>query len=356
MTKILITSPSLEVNKNVSGIAALVRPLVSTRPTTFFHLNVGTPDSAKSIGSRIFYATVSMSKLLRFRFSSGRKIFHLNTSADTPAVVRDFLLFLIAKLLFLKVVVHYHGGKWLTTTPVPFFIRKMIYFMINYSARCIVLGPQESQHIKKTFSRRPLIELPNFVGEDYFQSTKAVNLEIGGVNIIFLGRFVESKSVDIIPDLWSKIISRYPGSHLFLCGDGPLRLSVLSHLEELSTGGWTYCGVVQGQEKIALLRNADIFILPSRSGEGMPIAMLEAMASRLIPVVTDLGAISSVVNDAVNGFIARPGDVDDFFACMLRAYESMTSYPDISDHAFVTANDYRFDLYLDRLELIYGSI
>jgi len=65
-------------------------------------------------------------------------------------------------------------------------------------------------------------------------------------------------------------------------------------------------GWVSGDKKKELLLNSDVFILPSYA-EGLPMAILEAMAYGLAIVSTTVGAIPEVVNED-NGFLITPGD------------------------------------------------
>ncbi|MEI9475726.1 MAG: glycosyltransferase [Deltaproteobacteria bacterium] len=56
----------------------------------------------------------------------------------------------------------------------------------------------------------------------------------------------------------------------------------------------------------ALLEILDVFVLPSLS-ECLPVAVLEAMAKRIPPVVTDVGGNREIIDDQINGFIVPPG-------------------------------------------------
>ncbi len=61
-------------------------------------------------------------------------------------------------------------------------------------------------------------------------------------------------------------------------------------------------------DRDALVRRSDVFLLPSYE-EGLPMAMLEAMAQGLAPIVSPVGGIPNVVGDGVEGLLVEPGDV-----------------------------------------------
>jgi glycosyltransferase involved in cell wall biosynthesis len=64
----------------------------------------------------------------------------------------------------------------------------------------------------------------------------------------------------------------------------------------------------------------DVLVLPSY-GEGLPLSLLEAMGAGVVPVVSDLASgIREVVDDGANGWLARPGQPDDFAAAIARLH------------------------------------
>jgi len=91
-------------------------------------------------------------------------------------------------------------------------------------------------------------------------------------------------------------------AHLTLVGDGAER----NHLERVADGldvSVTFVGEINPEEVDSYYRAATVFVLPSVEGEGMPNVVLEAMAWGLPVVATDSGAVPSVVEDGITGYV-----------------------------------------------------
>ena len=106
---------------------------------------------------------------------------------------------------------------------------------------------------------------------------------------LFLGRIDAGKGLDLLLPAFKKLLQVSGDSHLVLAGaDERGYEAQVRHLaEELGLASrLTLTGLITGQDKLAALQDADVFVLPSRS-EGLSIAMLEAMYMGLPLVVTD---------------------------------------------------------------------
>jgi len=351
--KILISSPSLDSSTHVSGISALVKPLVETFPC-FSHLHVGTSDADNNFILKIESLLKAIVTLTQYRLKHADFIFHVNTAANTLSLLRDSILLIVAKLLKIKCVIHFHGGYWLTSHKSPIFIKLLVQFLCYYSDSCIVLGPEESAILNDKFGiKRKFISLPNFAGSEFFKNPN--NIEKKEFSMIFLGRLVESKSADKLPEILKEILLHQPYAHLSICGDGPLKEQLLSNLKQIPEKYWRYHGVVFGNRKRDLLLQSDVLILPSVNGEGMPIAMLEAMATGCIPIVTKLGAIPSVIRNSENGFITPPGDIDLFIRTTIEVLGNPNK-GEIRTRCHSVASTYSIEIYKKRLDIIYLSI
>ena len=101
---------------------------------------------------------------------------------------------------------------------------------------------------------------------------------------------------------------QFPNVRLAVGGDGDLallrtRAAQLGIAERLDVLGW-----IGAQEKADQLARASVFCLPSHA-EGLPMAMLEAMAVGKAIVVSRVGGIPEAVVDGDNGLLVPPRDV-----------------------------------------------
>lgn len=104
---------------------------------------------------------------------------------------------------------------------------------------------------------------------------------------------------------------------LIIAGGGPEQAALQSRIEQL---GLTQTVRLLGDraDVAELLAECDVFVLSSIA-EGMPVTLLEAMASGLPVVATDVGGVASVVDDGVTGTLVPPAD-PPALATALRAY------------------------------------
>ena len=118
--------------------------------------------------------------------------------------------------------------------------------------------------------------------------------------LLSVGRLTHQKGHRYLIEAMPSILSHYPNSKAVLVGDGPMR----EELEDLA-GAVTFLGT--RSDVPSLLAAADIFVLPSLS-EGMPNALLEAMAFGIPCVVSALGAVEGIILHKHNGMLVPIAD------------------------------------------------
>ncbi len=127
------------------------------------------------------------------------------------------------------------------------------------------------------------------------------------IRLLFAGRFDYQKGVDRLHVVVDRLASRRVPFHLELVGG-----SVLAGSRPPEPGPHVTIRP-PAIERRAIARHyeaADVFLLPSR-WEGLPLALLEAMAFANIAVAADVGAVSEVVRDTESGFLLDPALPDD---------------------------------------------
>lgn len=123
---------------------------------------------------------------------------------------------------------------------------------------------------------------------------------------VFVGRLAAEKALDVLLDAWPLVRARYPAAVLSLVGAGPQRAALEAQRSRLGLhDAVNLPGAVQDPK--ALLRSADLFVLPSRE-EGMSVALLEAMALGVPLVASAIPGNQGLVDDGVHARLAPPGD------------------------------------------------
>lgn len=129
-----------------------------------------------------------------------------------------------------------------------------------------------------------------------------------------IARLAEDKGHSYLFTVIAKLRISYPDLRLIVVGGGPLK----DELEKkVSSSGLQKHVIFTGIRKDipVILKALDIFVLPSLK-EGLPIALLEAMAAEKPVVATSVGAIPSVISDGKNGVLAEPGDSESLYAAL----------------------------------------
>ena len=132
----------------------------------------------------------------------------------------------------------------------------------------------------------------------------AIRRELGwgdGPVVVFVGRLEPEKGLETLLDAWPLVRDALPAATLVIAGQGVQR----EVLERRGVAGVSFLGPVR--EPAPLMQAADCFVLPSYT-EGLPNALLEALASGLPCVTTTIGGSSEAVRDGVEGHLVPPGE------------------------------------------------
>jgi glycosyltransferase involved in cell wall biosynthesis len=128
--------------------------------------------------------------------------------------------------------------------------------------------------------------------------------------IVTVGRLVAQKNHELFLRAAQQLASEIPGLRFVIVGDGPLRAALAAQAGRLGIADQV---VFAGEraDVSELLRGASLFWLTSR-WEGLPNVVLEALASGVPVVATDVGGTRELVRSGVDGFVVSNEDCDGF--------------------------------------------
>lgn len=131
------------------------------------------------------------------------------------------------------------------------------------------------------------------------------------INLIHVGRFSPQKNHNMLIDAFNLIVKERSDVRLTLVGDGELREVIEKKVQHLGISDYVdFLGVRKDIPN--LLSNSDVFLMSSE-WEGLPLTLLEAMASGLPIVATNVGGIPDVVEEEINAILVPNKDHKVFY-------------------------------------------
>jgi glycosyltransferase involved in cell wall biosynthesis len=119
--------------------------------------------------------------------------------------------------------------------------------------------------------------------------------------LVCVGRLTEQKGIDVLLTALGQVVREGLPAKCIIVGDGPLRESLQKQAVDLGVTDHVFFEGFRDNVQ-QYLNGADAFVLASRI-EGLPLSILEAMASGLPCLVTDVGGNSEVVTTGVDGLV-----------------------------------------------------
>jgi len=252
------------------------------------------------------------------RILRGRgQIVHVHTCSGFT-FWRDCLHAAAARLLGAHVVLHVHGGRFEDfAAGLGRIARGAMRLAFEHVSAVIVLSEDWLCRLGPYAPRANWRVVPNGVPVP----AKTAAVEIAKPVFLFLGDLGEGKGVRDLVKAASIALRRGFDGRVDLAGR-EIELGQKDALEEYirELGCETkvrLVGVLSGEPKAQALLSSACLVLPSYA-EGLPMAILEAMACGLPIISTNVGAIPEVIREGVEGFLVDPGDVEGLADRMIR--------------------------------------
>ena len=152
--------------------------------------------------------------------------------------------------------------------------------------------------------------VPNGVDFTAFAASPAAPRADGSVRLLCVGRLAETKGHRYAIEALARLRDRQPRLHLDIVGNGALREELIALAQRRGVADRVrILAPVAHAEMPSLYRRYDLFVMPSL-WEGQPVSLIEAMASALPIVATDIPAIRAMLDER-SATLAKKEDADD---------------------------------------------
>lgn len=301
--RVLLLGPARNA---VSGVATHLNHLFESTLSNRFRLlqfRVGSEGRAQGhVGTLIRLLTDPFAFagcLIRWR----PRIVHINTSLEPKSYWRDIIFLALAKAMRRRVVYQVHGGA----LPAEFFasnrvLTALLRRVVSWPDAVVLLARSEMAAYGSFAPRARLVRIANAVspGETDLRAERYSGSR--PLKVVYLGRLAADKGIFETIEAVKILRDRGIAVSLTIAGSGPARREITEAIEVERLGDRA-CLVepLFGPAKQQLWQEADVLAFPTYHREGLPYALLEAMAGGAVPVISPVGAIPDVVQDEVHG-------------------------------------------------------
>ena len=310
--RVLMIGPGEEVTGGISAVTETVVPVLSQHVNLLYMPTVRRRPPKKSGKISLRNVALAISQYGRFLGSLYRfhpHVIHVHTSQGI-AWLKDTFYVLVAKVCRCRIVIQVHAADFdelygMKSRLVQHYTR----WVMGLSDAIIAVSSEWKRRLAQIAPDNKIVAFRNCISVDAIPP----HVSTDGPNALFLGSVGPRKGAFDLLEAMGRLKPRRCPLQVWIAGyeerEGDLIRARARH-EELQLGeSYQLVGTVRGAEKAELLSKASFFVLPSYD-EGLPMAVLEAMAAGLPIIATPVGGIPEVVRDNYNGFLITPGDVD----------------------------------------------
>lgn len=289
-------------NQNVGGIQTYI-----DQQKTHLNKKISTRvyDTETSNGSGLRWLLLAIlqtiSGVVRFPLRRRPDLVHVHTAHQFSFYRATFYVLFSRYVWRVPVVLHVHGSsfdEFLNSDRVIPNVFQRLGF--DAASHVIVLSDYWRELVKTETVTETVTTVPNAVDPDSYSNSFDQTMP----TIVFISNLSKRKGTAVFAKAIAALLEQRDDVMVQVAGSGPEadRIKTL----EVKHDQFHYHGYVTEAEKRSLLAKGSIFVLPSYA-EGLPIAILEAMAAGNAIVSTDVGSVPEVVTEDRGGVI-EPGD------------------------------------------------
>ena len=282
-------------------------------------------------------------------------VIHFNPSFDPKSIIRELTLIAISKLHRRAVLVQFHGGnvsQLESNGDIPVYLK----LVIKWASQLVVLTNIQKKPLLKYCPLEKISLVPNMVDTTIF--TKPNHRYRSSYRILYMSKIESKKGALDVLEASPEVIEKFPNSKFLFAGDGPdinkikllcCEMGLEDHVKIM--------GYLRDKKKAAFLSRGDIFLFPSHYDEGMPYALLEAMAAGLPIISTANGGIPDVIENWVNGILIQPKQAGQLARAIIKLLSNKKARTEFGKlNRFKAESEYDIKIVNDKFKKIYERL
>ncbi|HIJ01803.1 TPA: glycosyltransferase family 4 protein [Candidatus Woesearchaeota archaeon] len=325
-----------------------------------YEIRVFNAAKSKTIKSNILFNVINFlyrcSKLIIKVLTEKPEIVHVHLTAYKDFLQKDIFI-KIVKLLNKKLIIHIHGGAFKDFYEKSSKNKRIkIIKTLDSADSLIVLSEIWYNYFKTLCPQQKIYILPNTIDfkliSQYRRKYSKKNKRI--INLLFVGRIEKQKGIFELLNAFSQIEDEKMTLNIM----GPFmnnEKEIMGLIEKLGIYRKVkFLGVIHGNKRLKYFAESDIFILPSH-WEGLPITILEAMASGLPIISTEVGAIPEIVKKE-NGVLIKVGSVSELKKAIIKVRQNTKRISYYKNNISKIDKYYNEKIFTSKLEEIYEEL
>ena len=174
---------------------------------------------------------------------------------------------------------------------------------------------------------------------------------------IYLKHLHSVYAPEILIEATAIVIENFPSFKLTLCGDGPLKESLIELSNSLNLQKHIqFVGQIENRKVPELIQQHGFMVMPSLK-EGFGVAAVEAFACGRPVVATNVGGIPEIVTDSINGYLVQPNNIQELADAMIKLISDKNRMIEFGKNGYESVRKrYDWERCVDKMEKVYNSL
>jgi glycosyltransferase involved in cell wall biosynthesis len=230
---------------------------------------------------------------------------------------------LVRPLVRRPLIVTVHGNA--DVYELPPLLAPVTRAVLTRADTVVSVGRDLAEYLRSSMGVSNVTVIPNGIPVSTFQMSHSTG---PALSLLSICRIVPRKNIPVLIDAVERLVGEGHQLSLVIAGTGSEE-EAIAHRVARASSAIRFVGFIDEAEKRRLLMNADVFVQLS-TREGLSIAALEALASGVPCVVSDLPGVREPIDAGVTGwYVERPDDVDSVTAALRRVIADRERLPEM---------------------------